>query len=1124
MSTVLPLDRESNFAISGTGRPPEVVMNQLGIQTNLRLIISDDGLVDPWAKCENTNCRRLFADSTCDTDCNTAMCAFDGGDCGAVEPCPNHCRESYNDGSCNPICERPECLFDGRDCLPAVETRPSLAPILLFLQAATDVIKVEQRGIEWDLGVSLNAIVDVVAMSEFVVENRRRSGRVATEAVLLVRPLCTFQCFKRAEEVVAYLNAKTASGQLSDELGIVSLGARETPPDNPDDGEANHTGRTVGLVLGVLAGIGLVACVVMVLGRGASAGQKRNRDEPDGGEVSPDVSTPTLAAKVLKRGRISPAPIAAPEASTPRTAWGDTIDTAGNGLNKWHMAAAAGSPEDLRRLLRRRDGDGEPHSLPSSKGLGNGSPTAALQDVVRSSRTGKTECDVSETPLGRELSLPGAAETTHVAEPPAPASPKSPGHGSMSVRSEARLAPDGTASPAQGLGASTPTGRGQILAECDVRAVDARGNTPLHFAALCGSVEKIALLVLNGGSIDACDAESATPLHLACRHGHQSGAEKLLELHAGADAVTTTGMTPLHEAVAGGHGKLVRALCKHPNVAATANIPDAEGIPPLVTAAKGLHGMAARALLQAGARPDGMDKRSWTALHWAAVVGDERMITLLHKFHADINVTNKFGESALMLATREGNSSVVQVLLENFAKRNLEDKSGQRALDIAKQRGFDGISALLQDWTVGSRRSAQSQGMRPPKQHLPSPRPANRSDAAPPAASSATTCREPAALPPPPPPVRGAGSLPPPPPRPPTTTAPFPPPPPVTHTTHQGPEAPSGTADVFKPPLFWAATAAERPKLPAAPLAASLPSTAGSSLAPLLPVCGTFAPQLQDGASVRARASIPMPTIDALHRQSPIASGVVASFGRPPSSVDILRPPDLHGLWPQMDRDRGATGASKAGAVARNSIGVLQPPCGVVARGRLSGSASHQTPSSRQRTKPDKTLVGRSLPAGVSAASVAPSRRRGAKSNSKPRKGRVPAAKQDRKPSGSRLLPVVGHSASRDPRGPATEDDRVSPVALVPQAATSWSDLPLSPAAQPRVTMLPDLRSCQPTKGPTLALTVICWLSRGATAGIVQAVCRPRQSSFPRFRRWACRPRWCRRSLTACMAVAQTKR
>lgn len=63
----------------------------------------------------------------------------------------------------------------------------------------------------------------------------------------------------------------------------------------------------------------------------------------------------------------------------------------------------------------------------------------------------------------------------------------------------------------------------------------------------------------------------------------------------------------------------------------------------------------------------------------------------------DINVTDMFGWSALMMAACEGAAEAVQVLLNLGADSELRNKSGQMAIDIAMEKGHFHIVDLLEE-------------------------------------------------------------------------------------------------------------------------------------------------------------------------------------------------------------------------------------------------------------------------------------------------------------------------------------------------------------------------------------------------------------------------------------------
>src|SRR5262249_55236984 len=94
------------------------------------------------------------------------------------------------------------------------------------------------------------------------------------------------------------------------------------------------------------------------------------------------------------------------------------------------------------------------------------------------------------------------------------------------------------------------------------RAADARGWTPLHYAARHGLTRAIHRLLLAGAKPDAADREGKTPLHLAAGEDHFPAVAALLAAGAAADRRDKLGETPLMHA-ATGSARVVQLLLKH---------------------------------------------------------------------------------------------------------------------------------------------------------------------------------------------------------------------------------------------------------------------------------------------------------------------------------------------------------------------------------------------------------------------------------------------------------------------------------------------------------------------------------------------------------------------------------
>jgi uncharacterized protein len=85
-----------------------------------------------------------------------------------------------------------------------------------------------------------------------------------------------------------------------------------------------------------------------------------------------------------------------------------------------------------------------------------------------------------------------------------------------------------------------------------------------------------------------------------------------------------------------------------------------------------------RALLRAGAKPDGTDRNSRTALMIAAAYDSlPEQSQMLIDAGADVNAQNDVGDTPLIEAVRRGNQKLVQLLL----------KSGASVRGIGRGRG-----------------------------------------------------------------------------------------------------------------------------------------------------------------------------------------------------------------------------------------------------------------------------------------------------------------------------------------------------------------------------------------------------------------------------------------------------
>lgn len=101
-------------------------------------------------------------------------------------------------------------------------------------------------------------------------------------------------------------------------------------------------------------------------------------------------------------------------------------------------------------------------------------------------------------------------------------------------------------------------------------------------------------------------------------------------------------------------------------------------------------------LLDAGAEVNLSDRDNRTPLHRAATATLDAVRALLNK-GANVNAQSIMGETALMLAARNGRLSIVNALLDTDAALEITNRDGKTALHIAAAWGAtDAVRALVQ--------------------------------------------------------------------------------------------------------------------------------------------------------------------------------------------------------------------------------------------------------------------------------------------------------------------------------------------------------------------------------------------------------------------------------------------
>lgn len=99
-------------------------------------------------------------------------------------------------------------------------------------------------------------------------------------------------------------------------------------------------------------------------------------------------------------------------------------------------------------------------------------------------------------------------------------------------------------------------------------------------------------------------------------------------------------------------------------------------------------------LIEAGAQ---VNQQGWTALHYAAVVGQLDIVEMLIAHYAYIDAETPNKTTPLMLAARRGEMNVVKFLIAEGADISLKNMLGWTAYDFAVESERRDIAALLKE-------------------------------------------------------------------------------------------------------------------------------------------------------------------------------------------------------------------------------------------------------------------------------------------------------------------------------------------------------------------------------------------------------------------------------------------
>ena len=251
-----------------------------------------------------------------------------------------------------------------------------------------------------------------------------------------------------------------------------------------------------------------------------------------------------------------------------------------------------------------------------------------------------------------------------------------------------------------------------VLSAVSLSAGQSRGS--LANAIQSGNRAAIRALLRNPVEVKAVEADGTTPLHWAARTDDVETAQALLRAGANANAANRYGATPLSLAAVNANPKMVEVLLA---AGANPNARLAGGQTALMTAARTGNSGVVRALLAKGADPSVRETQlGETALMWAAAENHAAIVTLLAEHGADVNARStkitrpkdRFGLEGvltilphgdwtpMMYAARDGAPDAVRALARAGGLVNVVDPDGTTPLVLTIMNShYDAAGALL---------------------------------------------------------------------------------------------------------------------------------------------------------------------------------------------------------------------------------------------------------------------------------------------------------------------------------------------------------------------------------------------------------------------------------------------
>jgi ankyrin repeat protein len=221
------------------------------------------------------------------------------------------------------------------------------------------------------------------------------------------------------------------------------------------------------------------------------------------------------------------------------------------------------------------------------------------------------------------------------------------------------------------------------------------GHTALSRAAWKGHLDIVDVLLHAGAEINVGDANTS-PHILAAKYGHKEVVLRLIQEYIDKYGEISLFGRVLNTASSQEYGEIVEIMV---DAGIALKIEENKQISPSLLLAASLNGKIklVKILLRHGADINVSDEAGRTPLMLSAKMGHKEVVGHLLQKNAEIDRKDKQGHTALSLSAHAGNFEIVALLINAGSNIQIKSKYGNTLLMLAADAGHDGIVRQLID-------------------------------------------------------------------------------------------------------------------------------------------------------------------------------------------------------------------------------------------------------------------------------------------------------------------------------------------------------------------------------------------------------------------------------------------